>query len=234
METILLEQIFHFVTWVGCFIKGEYWFIFHVIQIWPHGIQRNLVWFKLFYYIRKHVKIFVSPPWLVMSHRPEWWNMSWTNELVIFLQQSLRIFITNKNNKLYIFSLVMVLHRFSTLTSFQVKCMSGLEINHVKESWVLASQVNRLMTIGLAASAISSKINLKGSISVPNTPDTIFYFEFLLKTLTHSPFFRCVLWFDDCVITSPLHNTVDRKNSRIVGPSDNFNELAIVGSVAYF
>ena len=158
--------------------------------------------------------------------------MSRTNILVIFPQQFFRIFLPTKNNKLYIFSCVVIFHFLCTLLRFEVECMGSLKVYHVKETWVFTGQIDRLMAVRLTASTTFPKINLKRSISIPNSPNAIFDVESLLETLAHSPFFWSIQCLNYCVVICLLHYTFNRKNSRIICPSNHFNKLTVVSSIA--
>ena len=90
------------------------------------------------------------------------------------------------------------------------------------------------MTICLTASTMLSKINLKGPISIPDSPKTIFDLKLFLKPFTHSPFFRNILSLNYRVVISPFHHTFYGKNGRIIDLPYNFNEFAFVSSVGDF
>ena len=159
--------------------------------------------------------------------------MSRTNILVIFPQQIFRIFLPTKNNKLYIFSCVVIFHFLCTLLRFEVECMGSLKVYHVKETWVFTGQIDRLMAVRLTASTTFPKINLKWPIPIPDSPYPIFDFEFLLEAFAHSPLFRNILCLNYSVVICLLYHTLNCENSGIICPSNNFNKFTVMSSITH-
>jgi hypothetical protein len=57
----------------------------------------------------------------------------------------------------------------------------------------ISSEVNRLMSVGLTTSRFSSFIDLPGSVSIVNGPDTVLDGKVLLEAFTQSPFDRWIV-----------------------------------------
>jgi hypothetical protein len=99
MQFLPLQQSIDFFRRMGSLINSKDHLSIHVLQIRPKRIQRKVILVVFLNHLMDLSKGLVSPPALVMAEAPERRNMPSSNILMVLLQNWLRVFIAQNNNK---------------------------------------------------------------------------------------------------------------------------------------
>lgn len=80
-------------------IDSEDHLIVHVFKIRPESIQRDIVLIVLSHHLLDVIERFVPPSALVMAEAPEGRDMTSSDELVVLLEEGLRVFLTQDDEE---------------------------------------------------------------------------------------------------------------------------------------
>jgi hypothetical protein len=168
---------------MGGFVDGEDHLAVHVFEVRPEGVQRDIMLVVSFDHFLDVVERFVPPTALMVAEAPKGRDVPSSNELMVLLQEGLRVVLPQDDQEVDGPSNGVILENIRLFHRLHQKPIRILEVRQmVVLAFPFPRQVQWMVAVGLLADTRSALINLPRLISIPNGPLSIRHVKSLLES----------------------------------------------------